>query len=136
MKPTRRHASVILLAAVCVALLAPSGIASAASSTFLSPGTGVELVFSGDTARSLAGEVAVPVDCLGESRGFCSGTVTLSRAGRHRTVPFSIRAGGHESLLVPFPDADLGEALKLRGTATTSQPLGSPTSREAYLYAH
>jgi hypothetical protein len=118
-----------------VALLALSGIASAASSTAPSPGTGVELVFAGDTARSLAGEVAVPVECLGESRGFCSGTVTLSRAGRHRTIPFSTRGGGRESLLVPFPDADVGTALKLRATATTSQPLGSPTSREAYLYA-
>jgi hypothetical protein len=119
----------ILLATIGLVLMGLSGSASA------SPGAGTELVFASDSARSLGGEVAVPVECLGEAREFCSGTVTLSRAGRHRTVPFSIQGGGRESLFVAFPGADRGQELKLRGVATTSQPLGSPISRETYLYA-
>src|SRR5436190_5144146 len=88
-------AAAILAVLACLALTAGG---AAASST-----TGMELEFSGDTAELAAGQVTVPVECIGESNGFCSGTLTLSFAGRRSVSTFSVQGGHAETVVVPLP---------------------------------
>jgi hypothetical protein len=96
----------------------------------------MELVFAGEVAHSVGGEIAVPVECLGSARGFCSGVLTLSHDGRRRSAPFSIAGGSGEAVFVPFRVENGGGPVKLRGVATTDQRPGAPISNSTYLYAH
>jgi hypothetical protein len=94
------------------------------------------LVFTNGKAHDIADNVAVPVECLGDSRGFCSGVVTLSRAGHRISIPFSVRGGGHESLFVPLRlGAEKHHPRRVHGVATTAQQLGPPTSTQRFLLA-
>ena len=108
---------------------ATAGAQSAASQ-------GMSLVFSTGKAKSVADNVAVPVQCLGSGNGFCSGNVTLSRNGHRISIPFSVRGGGQDVLFVPLA---LGRGAqhprKVHGVATTVQPLGPAISSRAFLLA-
>ena len=99
---------------------------------------GMTLVFGGSQARGIGNDsVAVPVKCLGEERGFCSGVLTLSRNGHRNAIPFSVRGGSHEFLLVPLRHHEWkGHPRKVRGLATTAQPLGGPSVARTLFYAH
>jgi hypothetical protein len=124
----RKIAPAVSLAGLALALLA--GSASAGSQV---PGSTMELVFAGPTASRIGDQVAVRVECLGTPRGFCSGVLTLSRDGRHRSSPFSVRGGARASVFVPSPVAARAPAGKLHGVATTVEHLGAPVSRATYL---
>jgi len=90
------------------------------------------LAFAGDTARVVAGQVAVPVECLGEASGFCSGTVTLSRAGKRAVTQFALRGGARESLFVPLP---LGTSHPTKVSATLSTAgRGEATNTKSLLF--
>jgi hypothetical protein len=123
-----------LAALLCVLVLA-TGLASPAAAGAETPISvpGMELVFEGARAHSDGDLVSVPVRCLGEGRGFCSGVVTLSSGGHRQTVPFAVQAGSHESLFVPLRIDGGG---KVRGVATTDQRLGPPSSIATLLYIH
>jgi hypothetical protein len=96
----------------------------------------MSLVFSSGQAHEAAGNLAVPVQCLGSGNGFCSGVVTLSRSGHHIGIPFSVRAGGNEVLFVPLRLTGRGDhPRKVHGVATTDQALGPATSAKQYLFA-
>jgi hypothetical protein len=130
MKILRRNlAALLCILGLAVGLAAPA--AAAAETPISTPG--MELVFGGGRVRSDGDLVAVPVRCLGEGRGFCSGVVTLSEEGRRQTVPFSVQAGSRESLFVPLRLSGNG---KVRGIATTDQRIGPPSSIETLLYVH
>jgi hypothetical protein len=132
MKSSRRHLAVALLALLgLAAILGPA--ASLAAPPAEAPGA-MELVFTSDTARSGGGQLAVPVECQGDANGYCSGELTLSRAGERQTVPFSVAGGERESLYVPFA-APRGRGWKVHGVATTAQRLGPPSSNATYLFA-
>ena len=128
MKTMRRN----LTALLCTIGLA-GGLAAPAAAVADTPISmpGMELVFEGARAHSDGDLVSVPVKCLGEGRGFCSGVVTLSSGGHRQTVPFSVQAGARESLFVPLR---LDGGGKVRGLATTDQRLGPPSSIAALLY--
>jgi hypothetical protein len=117
--------SLVLLVALTAAL-ATGGTAGAA------PFAGAELEFAGDTAEYAAGEVAIPVECVGGPTGFCSGTLTISSRGKKSTSTFSVQGGARESISVPLPTG--GRPTKVAATATTTQPLGPAITRKAILH--
>jgi hypothetical protein len=121
--------SLAVLVSLTAALL--SGASAGAA-----PFAGAELEFAGDTAAYEAGEVAVPVECVGGPTGFCSGALTLSSRGRKATSTFSVQGGSHETVLVPLPATGGGRPTKVAVTATTTQPLGPAVTRKAILHLH
>jgi hypothetical protein len=133
MSSSRKHLAQGLLALLGLAALIVPTASFAGIPTQAQSGT--ELVFAGDTAQSGGGQLAVPVECLGESSGFCSGVLTLSRGGERQTVPFSVEGGDREALFVPFHAAGQGHGWKVHAVATTTQRLGPPSSHETYLLA-
>jgi hypothetical protein len=106
--------------AACVAL--PAAVAAAP------PSESVSLVFTTGTAREVAGNLAVPVRCLGESTDFCSGVLTLSGSGRKVSIPFSVQGGSGESIYVPLHLEGGRRAHKVIAVAGTAQPIGPPAS--------
>jgi hypothetical protein len=121
---------------LCALGVAGSMAIPASAGADSSASAGMALVFGGGRARNIVDNVAVPVRCLGGAGGFCSGVVTLSRNGRHTTIPFSVRGGGHEFLFVPLRVGNSKDhPRKVRGVASTVQPLGPPTSTAQYFYA-
>lgn len=124
---TKLTAAVAVLGLVgAIAIPATAGAVSIAS--------GSSLVFANGKAHAVAGNVAVPVECVGAG-GFCSGNVTLSRAGHRVSIPFSVESGSKETLYVPLHVEGKSHAKKVHGVATTVQPQGSATSTKQYLYA-
>jgi hypothetical protein len=93
------------------------------------------LVFANGKTQAVAGNVAVPVECVGSGVGFCSGNITLSRSGHRVSVPFSVANGGKETVYVPLRVTGKAHAKKVHGVATTVQPQGAPTSTKEFLYA-
>jgi hypothetical protein len=69
--------SMLLALGIVAAVAVPAG-ASAAS-----PSETTSLVFTTGTARETAGNLAVPVRCLGEPTDFCSGVLNLTGSGRY-----------------------------------------------------
>jgi hypothetical protein len=104
----------------CVAL--PAAAAAAP------PTETVSLVFTTGTAREVAGNLAVPVRCLGESTDICSGVLTLSGSGRKASIPFSVQGGSGESIYLPLRLEDGRRAQKVIALASTAQPGGPPAS--------
>jgi hypothetical protein len=95
----------------------------------VTPATGSTLVFTSGKAQMVAGQLAVPVKCLANAETFCSGVLTLSRAGQRASVPFSVQGGHAESIFVPlsFP-AGTRKPLRVNAVAATTQPAGAPVS--------
>jgi hypothetical protein len=120
-----------LCASVALGLLAAllmAGIASGA--TF----AGAELEFAGDTAVQAAGQVEVPVECIGGPAGFCAGSLTLSWHGKQSTSTFSVQGGSSETVAVPLPVEGPGRRAKIAAVATTTQPLGPAVTRRTILH--
>ncbi|HEY2055831.1 MAG TPA: hypothetical protein VGH14_18010 [Solirubrobacterales bacterium] len=96
----------------------------------------MSLVFASGNAKSVADNVVVPVQCLGNGRGFCSGNVTFSRNGHHISIPFSVRGGGRDVLFVPLSlGGKASHPRRVHGVAITTQPLGPATSTQEFLFA-
>ncbi|HEY0277912.1 MAG TPA: hypothetical protein VGC32_06555 [Solirubrobacterales bacterium] len=110
----------VLAVAACAALPAAASAAPPSAST--------SLVFTTGTARPAAGLLAVPVRCLGESTGFCSGVLTLTSGSRKASIPFSVKGGSTESIYVPLRLEGTRRASKVTAVAATAQPLGPPDS--------
>jgi hypothetical protein len=125
------RASIVLggLALLAAALLS-GGIAGAA------PLAGAELEFAGDTAEFSAGQVAVPVECIGGPTGFCAGTLSIYSQGRKSLSTFSVQGGANETVFVPLSAGTRGHPARLTAVATTSQPLGPAITRKAILHLH
>jgi hypothetical protein len=104
--------------AACVAL--PS------AATAAPPSETVSLVFATGTAREVAGNLAVPVHCIGASTDFCSGVLTLAGGGRKASIPFSVPAGSGESIFVPLRLEGRRRSQKVVAVAGTAQPIGPP----------
>jgi hypothetical protein len=108
------------------------GIAACASVPAIAaaapPSESVSLVFTTGTAREVAGNLAVPVSCLGESTDFCSGVLTLTGGGRKVSIPFSVQGGSGESIYVPLRLEGGHRAQKVIAVAGTAQPGGPPAS--------
>jgi hypothetical protein len=104
----------------CVAL--PAGAAAAP------PSETVSLVFSTGTARQVAGNLAVPVRCVGGSTDFCSGVLTLSGSGHKTSIPFSVQGGSGESIFVPLRLEGKAKSQKVIAVAGTAQPGGPPAN--------
>jgi hypothetical protein len=127
--PKTKKLWVVLPLAILVALvvaLATGGSAGAAAFA------GAELEFAGDTAEYAAGEVGVPVECVGGPTGFCSGTLTISSRGKKSTSTFSVQGGSRETVSVPLPAP--GRPTQVAAPATTTQPLGRAITRKAILH--
>ncbi len=88
----------------------------------------MSLVFTTGAAREVAGNLAVPVRCLGESTDLCSGVLTLSGSGRKASIPFSVQGGSGESIYVPLRLEGGHRAQKVIAVAGTAQPIGPPAS--------
>jgi len=124
------------LAALLCILCLGACVAAPASAVAQAPlaESAMELVFAGGNVKSIAGQLGVPVRCFGSSRGFCSGTVTLSSGARHSTSTFSVPGGAREMVFVPLRlDGPNSAVAKVHGVATTAQRLGPPRSVESYL---
>jgi hypothetical protein len=131
-RPRCRLKAFLLSPVLAACLLAPG--ASGAETPAVRPG--MELVFAGQTARVLGDDVAVPVMCVGEQRGICSGVLTLSRAGRKASVAYSVGGGAQDSLFLRFRlDPSSGQPAMVSAIASTDQGLGAPTRTEALLRA-
>jgi hypothetical protein len=135
-QPIRADVRRRLVACLCVlGLGAGAALPASAAAEPAGATTGETLVFGTAPAHSTGDLVVVPVECLGGSRGFCSGVVTLSWDGHRSSEPFSVRGGADETLFVPLR---LGEAKtkprKVRGVATTDQGTGRPSSTKAVIY--
>ena len=128
-KAKRLRTSLILavLVALVAALLSGAGAAAA-------PFAGAELEFAADSAEYAAGEVAIPVECVGGPTGFCAGDLSVSWRGKKAVSTFSVQGGSRETVLVPLPPAGGGRPTKLAAVATTTQPLGPAISRRAILH--
>jgi hypothetical protein len=111
-----------------IAALLTAGIAGGA--TF----AGAELEFAGDTADQTAGQVEVPVECIGGPTGFCAGTLTLSWHGKRSTSTFSVQGGSSDTVAVPLPAGGSGGRAKIAAVATTTQALGPAVTRRAILH--
>ena len=122
-------AAVLGTLAVLVAGILSVGTAGGA--TF----AGAELEFAGDTAEYAAGQVAVPVECVGGPTGFCSGTLSVTARGKRSVSTFSIQGGSHDTVTVPLPEGR-GQPTKVAAVATTTQPLGPAITRKALLHLH
>jgi hypothetical protein len=121
-----------ILASTTIALLAC--LALWAGTAAAAPATGMELEFAGDTAELSADQIAVPVECVGESTGFCSGTLSLSWHGKRSVSAFSVQGGYDETVIVPLPIKGLDGRARIAAVATTSQPLGPAVTRKAVLH--
>jgi hypothetical protein len=116
--------------AACLSVPASAGASS-------SDAGAMSLVFASGQTHEAAGNVAVPVQCLGSGDGFCSGVVTLSRSGHSISIPFSVRGGGHEVLFVPLRVSGHGDhPRRVHGVAATDQALGPATRAKQFLYTH
>jgi hypothetical protein len=113
----------VLVAIACLAFSAGTGAAV--------PSGAEELEFATDTAEAAAGQVAVPVECIGEPTGLCSGTLAVSWHGRRAVSTFSVLGGNRDTVLVPLA---AGPRAKLSAVATTSQSLGPAVVRKAILH--
>jgi hypothetical protein len=129
MRSWKRYTAALLCTCGLAGAAVPAS-AGAESPVFV---PGMELVFAGETAQSVGDQIVVPVRCIGEGPGFCSGVVTLSGNGHRRTVPFSVQAGTRESLFVPLRFDGAGP---VSGVAKTDQRLGPPSSTKTLLYIH
>jgi hypothetical protein len=121
-----------IMASTGIAVLACLALWAGAATA--SPATGTELEFAGDTAELSAGQIAVPVECVGDSTAFCSGTLALSWHGKRSVSAFSVQGGHDETVIVPLPNKGLDRRARVAAVATTSQPLGSPVTRKAVLH--
>jgi hypothetical protein len=121
-----------ILAATIIAVIACLGVAVGAAAA--SPTTGMELEFAGDTAELSAGQVAIPMECIGEPTGFCSGTLAISFHGRRSVSTFSVQGGHGETVVVPLPGEADNRRFKVSAVATTSQSLGPAVTRKAVLH--
>lgn len=113
----------------CLGVFASGSLASATTS-----GQGTELEFAGDTAEYAGGQVAVPVECVGEPDAFCSGTLALSWHGKRSVSTFSVQGNHAETVLVPLPISGRARRVQVAAVATTSQPLGPAITRKAVLH--
>jgi hypothetical protein len=113
----------VIAAFACLAFAAGTGIAAPTGAT--------ELEFATDTAEAAAGQVVVPVECVGESTGLCSGTLALSWHGRRAVSTFSVLGGSRDTVVVPLAP---GRRAKIAAVATTSQSLGPAVVRKATLH--
>jgi hypothetical protein len=111
-----------------------TSVAAPAAAGAETPAYAPVLAFAGDTAHAAAGQVAVPVECPGESSEFCSGTVTLTRGGQHATVPFSVRGDAEETLFVPLRLEGTGRPVRVSAVLLTQQALGGPVSAKTQLF--
>jgi hypothetical protein len=116
-------ALVVIAALACLAFAAGTGIAAPTGAT--------ELEFAADTAEAAAGQVAVPVECVGEPTGLCSGTLALSWHGKRSVSTFSVIGGSRDTVFVPLA---AGRRAKISAVATTSQSLGPAVVRKATLH--
>lgn len=124
-----------LMTLLCVLGVASAAVIPAAAAADSATAGGMSLVFATGKARNVAGNVAVPVTCVGEGHGFCSGVVALSHQGHRISIPFSVRAGGHELLFVPLRLHAAKHPRRVHGVATTVQPRGPATNTKEFLYA-
>jgi hypothetical protein len=113
----------VLAVLACLAFAAGTGVAA--------PTGAAELEFAADTAEAAAGQVAVPVECIGEPAGLCSGTLALSWHGKRAVSTFSVLGGSRDTVLVPLA---AGPRARLSAVATTSQSLGPAVVRKAILH--
>src|SRR5690242_16774939 len=111
-KKLRAASALVVLAIVACAMLA-AGTAAAARAA------GMEIDFAGDTAKYAAGQVAVPVECVGERTGFCSGTLTLFWQGKKSVSALSVRGGGDDTIFVPLSTEGRASPVKVSAVATT-----------------
>ncbi|HTT94041.1 MAG TPA: hypothetical protein VMF55_05175 [Solirubrobacterales bacterium] len=116
--------------ALLTAALLSGGIAGAA------PLAAAELEFAGDTAELAAGQVAVPVECVGGPSGFCSGTLAIHAQGKKSVSTFSVQSGGRETIFVPLAGEPTGPRAKVTAVARTDQPLGPAITRRTILHLH
>ena len=125
----------VLVSILCVGVMSVLALPATAGAD--SPiASGMSLVFATGKAKSVAGNVAVPVQCLGGTKSFCSGNVTLSRNGHKISAPFSVQGGHQEVLYVPLERGrGADRPRKVHGVATTIQSLGPATSNQAFLLA-
>jgi len=132
MKRTKKSRLSVVLGTLAdsIAALLSTGVAGGA--TF----AGAELEFAGDTAGYEAGQIEVPVECIGGPTGFCSGSLTISWHARRSTSSFSIQGGSHDTISVTLPAGGPGRPTKIAATATTTQPLGPAVTRRAVLQLH
>ena len=126
---TKLRASVLLgvLTALIAALLS-TGIAGAV--TF----TAAELEFADDTADYTAGQVEVPVECVGGPTGICSGSLTLSWRGKRTVTAFSVQGGNRDTIVMSLPREIRVRPAKVAAVATTTQPLGPAVTRKTILH--
>jgi hypothetical protein len=120
---------VAVLGTLAVLVAGVLSVGTAGGATF----AGAELEFAGDTAEYAAGQVAVPVECVGGPTGFCSGSLTISVRGKHATSTFSVQGGSRDTVAVPVPGGR-GRPTKVTAVATTTQPLGPALTRRAVLH--
>lgn len=121
---------VAVLGALAVLVAGILSVGTAGGATF----AGTELEFAGDTAGYAAGQVAVPVECVGGPTGFCSGTLAVTVRGKRSVSSFSVQGGSRETVLVPLPAAGGARPSKVAAVATTTQPLGPAITRRALLH--
>jgi hypothetical protein len=128
-----KTATKLTSAVAVVGLVGALALPAAAGADSIASGS--SLVFANGKTEAVAGNVAVPVECLGSGTGFCSGNITLSRSGHRVSIPFSVENGSKETVYVPLHVTGKAHAKKVHGVATTVQPQGAPTSTKEFLYA-
>ena len=122
-------AKATLVALVCgAALIAAVPAAATAAPNYggEGPSSGaMNLEFARGTVRTVGPGALVFVKCTGSGTGLCTGTVTLSLAGAKHKVPFSVRGGVTEALVVPLGSDSPGRGVTAVGTTSTAQPIGA-----------
>lgn len=126
-----RLAISLATALIALASLAGSAAAAAAAPALPGAGSGMSLVFSGETAHVVGRTALLPVRCLGSRDGVCSGTVSVAFDGNSHRAPFSVPGGSTQDLTVPVgPAGQLHgrRAIAVARTAQAPSPLARSTA--------
>jgi hypothetical protein len=129
MERTKKLPALAALGALALLVAAILSAGTAGGATF----AGAELEFAGDSGEYAAGQIAVPVECVGGPTGFCSGTLSISWRGKRSVSSFSVQGGSSDTITVPLPAGSHGRPTKIAAVATTTQPLGTAVTRKAIL---
>ena len=114
-----------LVALLCGTALIGAVPAGALADPGAAPEGGMNLEFARDTVRTVGPGALVFVKCTGSEDGICTGILTLSVAGTKHKVPFSVRGGVSQNVVVPLDSEAVGNGTKALGTASTAQPIGA-----------
>jgi hypothetical protein len=111
-----------LLAGICALAVLTVPSPAGAETTAVSPSE-TSITFPSARARVVGSNAVVLVKCETAESGTCSGTLTLTVAGKKHKVPFAVIGGSTQNLAIPLGDSC--RAKRAFAVAQTAQETGA-----------